>query len=181
MAASTAVASAKANREAMIEKVGDKKILGGKTIKEIEAERLAGADTAEVAPTGEEPVADPNTAADASGDMNAKLDEIHEAVVKKDDVKIPKGTPDFMRNVRNKLGKGGFGKKILGGIGSMFYKMPASGAKYKNSPVNKNFGDAKARGFDSPLDLKSFGVGSLKGGVSAKPRSKTGAGGKFNN
>lgn len=58
------------------------------------------------------------------------------------------------------------------------YKMPAAG-KYKNSPINKNFGDAKARGFDSPLDLKSFGVGSLKGGVNAKGRSKTGPGGKF--
>lgn len=68
---------------------------------------------------------------------------------------------------------------LKGGLGGLFYKMPASGTKYNNSPINKNFGDSKARGFDSPLDLKSFGVGSLKGGVSAKPRSKTGAGGKF--
>jgi len=75
--------------------------------------------------------------------------------------------------------KGGMWGGIGRALGGLFYKMPASGAKYNNSPINKNFGDAKARGFDSPLDLKSFGVGSLKGGVSAKPRSKTGAGGKF--
>ena len=89
---------------------------------------------------------------------------------------------------------GGFGghlKAMGGGLSGLFYKMPAAG-KYKNSPIEKNFGSKEHRGFghnepianpktgETPLDLKSFGVGSLTGGTAAKPRSKTGSGGKFN-
>ena len=60
------------------------------------------------------------------------------------------------------------------------YKMPAAG-KYKNSPIEKNYGSPAQRGFtDTPLEMRSFGVGSLKGGTNAPGRSKTGAGGKFN-
>ena len=52
-------------------------------------------------------------------------------------------------------------KKLWGGLGGLFYKMPASGAKYNNSPINKNFGDAKARGFvEPPAKMSTFGVGS---------------------
>ena len=51
------------------------------------------------------------------------------------------------------LGLGG------GGPGGLFYKMPASGAKYGNSPINKNYGDAKARGFTPPTKMNTFGVG----------------------
>ena len=55
----------------------------------------------------------------------------------------------------------------------MTYKMPAAG-KYKNSPIEKNYGSPAQRGFQSPLDLKSFGVGGLKGGVYGKSQAKTG-------
>ena len=55
-------------------------------------------------------------------------------------------------------------KRMLGGlggaIGGLFYKMPASGAKYGNSPINKNYGDAKARGFTPPTKMSTFGVGA---------------------
>ena len=171
MAASTAAMSANKNALEAIKK----KKQGDGTTGEPDTTLMENAST-EVAPTGEEAVADPNTTTDASGDMNAKLDEIHAAVVEKEEapaepVKPKKKT--FAQKVKRSLGKGLFG--------GLFYKMPASGAKYNNSPINKNFGDAKARGFDSPLDLKSFGVGGLPGGVSGKPHSKTGAGGKFNN
>ena len=75
---------------------------------------------------------------------------------------------------------GGIGKALTGGLSGLFYKMPAS-EKHGNSPIDKNFGDKSARGFnDTPLEMKSFGVGSLSGGVNAKGRSKTGVGGKFN-
>ena len=52
-------------------------------------------------------------------------------------------------------------RAVLGGVGpgGLFYKMPASGAKYGNSPINKNFGDAKARGFTPPTKMNTFGVG----------------------
>lgn len=53
-------------------------------------------------------------------------------------------------------GAGPVGKgrgKMWGGIGSamsgLFYKMPASGLKYKNSPIEKNFGSAEQRGFNT--------------------------------
>ena len=51
----------------------------------------------------------------------------------------------------------------------LFYKMKASGAKYNNSPINKNFGDAKARGF-APTKMSTFGVGSKEkqGGVGSE-------------
>jgi len=55
-------------------------------------------------------------------------------------------------------------KRMLGGLGGamggLFYKMPASGAKYGNSPINKNYGDAKARGFTPPTKMSTFGVGA---------------------
>ena len=41
----------------------------------------------------------------------------------------------------------------------MGYKMPASGAKYGNSPINKNYGSPAQRGFHTPNKLKTFGVG----------------------
>ncbi len=55
--------------------------------------------------------------------------------------------------------KGIFGG-LRGAMGGLFYKMPASGAKYGNSPINKNFGDAKARGFTPPTKMSTFGIGS---------------------
>ena len=51
------------------------------------------------------------------------------------------------------------------------FKMKASGAKYNNSPIEKNFGPAKLRG---------FGVGGLKGGVQGDPQAKTGVGSGLN-
>ena len=75
--------------------------------------------------------------------------------------------------------KGPFGG-IFGRLGSaLFYKMPAAG-KYKNSPIEKNYGSPAQRGFKTPLELKTFGIGSLEGGTTGKPRAKTGPGGKFN-
>ena len=136
---------------------------------------MVGNAPAEVALKGGDAVVDPNTTTDVSGDMGAKLDEIHEAVVGKEEAAAEPVKPK-KKNWVKKLGK-----TMFGGLGGLFYKMPASGAKYNNSPINKNFGDAKARGFDSPFDLKSFGVGGLPGGASGKPHSKTGPGGKFNN
>tara|TARA_R110002020_G_C16069174_1_gene756083 strand:+ start:301 stop:792 length:492 start_codon:yes stop_codon:yes gene_type:complete len=56
--------------------------------------------------------------------------------------------------------KGIFGG-LGGAMGGLFYKMPASGAKYGNSPINKNYGDAKARGFKpAPGKMSTFGVGA---------------------
>jgi hypothetical protein len=51
------------------------------------------------------------------------------------------------------------------------FKMKASGAKYNNSPIEKNFGPAKLRGFN---------VGGLKGGVQGDPQAKTGVGSGLN-
>ena len=45
-------------------------------------------------------------------------------------------------------------------MSGILYKMPASGAKYGNSPINKNYGDAKARGFTPPTKMSTFGVGA---------------------
>ena len=58
---------------------------------------------------------------------------------------------------RNPSAKSLFGAPTMG---ALTYKMPASGAKYGNSPINKNFGDAEARGFKpSPEKMNTFGVG----------------------
>jgi len=81
----------------------------------------------------------------------------------------------ILRNIGGTMARGA--KRLWGGL---FYKMPASGAKYKNSPIEKNYGSPAQRGFKTPLELKTFGIGSLKGGATGKPRSKTGPGGKFN-
>ena len=54
---------------------------------------------------------------------------------------------------------GGIGKALTGGLSGLFYKMPAAG-KYNNSPIEKNYGTPKQRGFNTPnKKLKSFGVG----------------------
>lgn len=86
------------------------------------------------------------------------------------------GSNNVMNQENTKRRFGGIG----GLMGGLFYKMPSAG-KYNNSPMEKNYGTPTQRGFKTPLELKSFGIGSIKGGVTAKPRSKTGAGGKFNN
>jgi len=84
---------------------------------------------------------------------------------------------------RNGPGGGGGGGEHTHG---MPFKMKASGS----SPIQKNFGSKEHRGFGhnkpvgpgtTPLDMRSFGVGSIAGGVAGKGRSKTGPGGKFNN
>lgn len=100
------------------------------------------------------------------------------------------GMFDFMRATSNKNAKARAAANVA--ASGMPYKMPASG-KHNNSPIDMNFGSKEHRGFghnepianaktgETPLDMKSFGVGSLTGGVAAKGRSKTGGGGKFNN
>ena len=60
--------------------------------------------------------------------------------------------------MRSLLPKNPFGG-LFGGAGSaLFYKMPAAG-KYKNSPVEKNYGSPAQRGFHTPNKMKTFGVG----------------------
>jgi len=94
------------------------------------------------------------------------------------------GMFDFMRTTSNKNKQARAAANVA--ASGMPYKMPASG-KHNNSPIDMNFGSKEHRGFghnkpvETPLEMKSFGVGSLTGGVAAKGRSKTGAGGKFNN
>ena len=94
------------------------------------------------------------------------------------------GMFDFMRTTQAKNKQARAAANVA--ASGMPYKMPASG-KHNNSPIDMNFGSKEHRGFghnkpvETPLEMKSFGVGSLTGGVAAKGRSKTGAGGKFNN
>ena len=103
------------------------------------------------------------------------------------------GAPNMPLTMEKNVGKkhfGGVGGGSGGGGGAhthgMPFKMKASGS----NPIEKNFGSKEHRGFGhnkpvgpgtTPLDMKSFGVGSIAGGVAGKGRSKTGPGGKFNN
>jgi len=87
---------------------------------------------------------------------NAAADSMAEPSVQPHGDEAHKGGDNTMVTPKKKGILGGLG----GAIGGLFYKMPASGAKYGNSPINKNFGDAKARGFTPPTKMSTFGVGA---------------------
>ena len=166
---------------------------GGKFMKKIMDKRKAKLDAANAVPVE----------ASGGGDLESRVSALESAgdaggaVANKKKMfgGMQGGIFDFMRKNRPTMGGGvASGGPITAGASAvgMPYKMAASG-KHGNSPIDKNFGSKEHRGFghnkpianpktgETPLDMKSFGVGSLTGGVAAKGRSKTGGGGKFNN
>jgi len=98
-----------------------------------------------------------NAAAGASGGARVKTNMAAE--------KMAGGTVPTHGEEAHTGGAGPVGRKSA----PLFYKMKASGAKYKNNPINKNFGDAEARGF-APTKMSTFGVGSKEkqGGVGSE-------------
>ena len=114
---------------------------------------------AKKAAASEAMVGEEATAVDGGGDAGTKLDQI-KSIVGGGAEQAATAVAPVTAQPKKKGGMwGGIGKALTGGLSGLFYKMPASGAKYGNSPIEKNYGSPAQRGFHAPNKLKTFGVG----------------------